>query len=113
MQPIRRRVLKVLHFWVKEDPWKEMEKSVGGGLRLFERIRAWTDQVEKELEEVTNTSPSVKSGLRQLKSELDRRGKDLRKVIKNIFFIFACDLLLDSLLPSFLPIDADDSLYSP
>ena len=87
MQPIRRRVLKVLHFWVKEDPWKEMEKSVGGGLRLFERIRAWTDQVEKELEEVTNTSPSVKSGLRQLKSELDRRGKDLRKVIK-IFFSF-------------------------
>ena len=47
VQPIRRRVLKVMLQWVKDDPWKEMEKSSGGGILLFERIKAWTETVGK------------------------------------------------------------------
>ena len=78
VQPIRRRVLKVLLQWVKDDPWKEMEISSGGGLMLCDRIQGWTERVDTEINDQSNTSPSVKSAMRQLRTELERHGKDLR-----------------------------------
>ena len=42
LQPVRRRVLKVLQQWVKDDPWKDMENKCENGLDLYERLRVET-----------------------------------------------------------------------
>ena len=54
-----------------------MEKSSGGGLMLFRRIEGWVERVDDELNDQSNTSPTVKSAMRQLKTEFERHGKEI------------------------------------
>ena len=68
----------MLHQWVKDDPWGEMEKSSGGGVLLYRRILAWSERIESEINDQSNTSPSVKSAMRQLRIELEKHGTDLK-----------------------------------
>ena len=41
VQPIKQRVLRVLTQWVRDDPFNEMKKPLGGGVMLYERINSW------------------------------------------------------------------------
>ena len=75
VQPIKQRVLKVLTQWVRDDPFNEMKKPVGGGVPFYERIRRWADNAQEAMlgdGSTEYTSPFVKSAMRQLMVELDK-----------------------------------------
>ena len=54
---------------LKDDPWDEMRRSADGGTVLFQRIHCWVKEIEKNILESSQSSPSTKSALRQLQQE--------------------------------------------
>ena len=54
---------------MKDDPWDEMRRSADGGTVLFQRIHCWVKEIEKNILESSQSSPSTKSALRQLQQD--------------------------------------------